>query len=186
VSIDIPSDDDNILRPQFGEAKLVVDRKDDPICLHQYVAIKRNAEIVVCRVCRREVDPFDVLLDMATDWERVTHWERELERLAEREAELKREEANTKSRLRAAHKLGAPHPRAQVFVDEMLRRLSEACDHQAIWDARRFADEFKWLEAEQQKAIADAYFAAEQRAELTARTSPKRKKRIRVIKGGGT
>jgi hypothetical protein len=130
------------------------------------------------------VDPFDVLLDMAGDWERVTHQQRTLEQLAESIAELKREESNVKGRLRSAHKLGTPHERSKVFLDEVLRQLGEACDMHAIYAVHRFVSSFKWLTPAEYKLIADAEFAAQQRSDLVARSAPKRPRRVRVINGG--
>jgi hypothetical protein len=176
--------DDKVVRPQFGDVRLIRDTAGDKICLHHYVSVRVHSRAVVCRVCNQQVDPFEILLDMMNDWERVTHHQRELATLAERTAELKREEANVKSRLRSAHKLGTPESRQTVVFDETMRRFGEACSYGALRDAEQFLASFKWLEPAQYKALADAAFAARQRAELAERVSPKRKRAVRVIKGG--
>lgn len=177
-------DDRKILRPQFGDAKLVVDHTER-FCAHEYLTLRPRSETVICRVCDADIDPFDVLLRMARDWQCVTYRRQELDKLDAQIAELKREETNVKARLRSAHKLGAPDPRTQVVFDETLRRLNEACSRQAIYDAEAFLREFKWLEAAQYKLLADAAFRANQRAEAADRASPRRKRAVRVIEGGG-
>lgn len=184
LDIDVDGSKGKILRPQFGEARLVSDLSGDKICAHQFVAVRRHSRVVVCRVCNERVDPFEVLLDMVQDWDRVTHRRQELDQLVERTAELKREEANIKSRLRSAHKLGAPDPRTTVVFDETMRRLNEACSRGAIREAEAFFRDFRRLEPAQYKAVADAAFAANQRAELADRVSPRRKRAVRVIQGG--
>lgn len=75
-----------------------------PFCAHRQIRLDNDAHRVFCRNCDVEVEPFQVLQDLAHDWSR---WE-DARGMAEREAkaararldDLLREERNAKARKR--------------------------------------------------------------------------------------
>lgn len=177
------ADDDKIVRPNFGDAPMTIDHTER-VCLHKFVTVRRHTRTVWCRVCRQEIDPFEVVLDMAGDWDMATWREREMRDLAERVDQLKVEETNTKSRIRNARKQAEqPVEKIELFFNELLRRLNEATTQGQIYDAGNWAASYRWLSPEQQRVIEDAGFRAKQRAEAAARHGG-RKRGVRVIKGG--
>lgn len=72
-------------------------------CLHRNVKLDRDAHRVFCRACDAEVDPFAVLLRLASDWERYAAHRKEARRRAvaasERLTEILRLERNARARL---------------------------------------------------------------------------------------
>ena len=100
-----------ILRPKFGgrpSNKPITTQHDGdtPVCRHEYVAIHRNARRVVCRLkkCGIELDPFDVLLSLAHEWDNVTWAEYQRNQLAREIEDLKRQRRNLKAQIRRATK----------------------------------------------------------------------------------
>ena len=175
--------EDRIIRPEFGDPPMTVDRME-PVCLHKYIVVRPRSRTVWCRSCKSEIDPFDVVEDMAHNWEHATWREREMRELANRVEQLKTEEANTKARIRNARKQADPPvEKVELYFAEWLRRLNEAADWERVRQADRWAETFSWLSPEMRKQIEDARFRANQRAEAAARTKPKRRG-VRVIKGG--
>lgn len=177
--------DDKIVRPNFGDPKMTVDRTE-PYCSHKFIAVRARSRTVWCRMCKREIDPFDVVLDVAGDWDMATWREREMRELADRVEQLKTEETNTKSRIRTARKQGEqPVGKVELYFAEWLRRLNAADDMGTVYEADRWAESFNWLTPEMSQQVNDARFRAKQRAEASARRST-RNRGVRVIKGGSS
>lgn len=174
--------DDKIDRPNFGDKPMTIDRRE-PICMHKFVTVRRHSRTVWCRVCKQEIDPFEVVIDMAGDWDMATWREEERAKLEASVAELKREETQVKARIRNARKNGEQASQAEIYFNELLRRLNEATSMGQIYDAARWSAGFKWLTPDQQRVIDDAGFRAKQRAEASARHGGRRSP-VRVIKGG--
>lgn len=109
------NDSDNVItlvQPKRDEEKLlnitVTDRKDyrQQHCKHKAVEVDEKGRIILCLQCGCAVDPFQYVLQCATDGEAVV---REIQQLHNRRDELRevvanleREEKNAKSRLRSA------------------------------------------------------------------------------------
>jgi len=176
--------DDKVIRPQFGDPKLVIDRIRGNYCRHEYVRLVYHDERVFCRSCNEEVDAFKVLINMAIAWEQVTYHQRELAEVSDRVETLKREESNVKSRLRAAHKLAAPEARSKIFFDEYLRRLNAAGTVSEVRDAHRWAADFKWLDPSHYELLKHATLRAEHRAEEYRQKNSRRNRAVRVLDGG--
>ncbi len=175
--------DDKIIRPNFGDPKMTVDRLEK-YCSHKFITVRPRSRTVLCRMCKQKIDPFDVVLDMASDWDMATWREREMRELGERVEQLKTEEANTKARIRSARKqTEQPTEKIDVFFAEMLRRINAAQNQSEIYAAEGWAKNYNWLSSEQTKTIRDAVFRARQRAEVNGRASTKRRG-VRVINGG--
>lgn len=173
----------DVVRPKFGDPKLVIDRSLSR-CTHEYLSLRSRNKTVICRGCGEEVEAFDVLEKLARSWDWATYHRKQLEEATNALEAVKREESNVKARLRSAHKLAAPEARATVFYDEYIRRLNEAKDHDAIRAAHRWANEFKWLEPQAYAAIMEATRRAGVRADETRRKTNKRGRSVRVIDGG--
>lgn len=178
-------EDDKIVRPNFGDPKMTVDRTEK-YCSHKFIVVRARSRTVWCRMCKQEIDPFDVVMDMASDWDRATWREREMRELSDKVEQLKTEEANTKARIRNARKQAEqPVEKIELFFNELLRRLNEATTQGQIYDADHWAAAYRWLSPDQQRVIEDAGFRAKQRAEAAARQVTK-KRGVRVIKGGAS
>jgi hypothetical protein len=175
---------DEVIRPNFGDPKLKIDRSSGKRCSHEYVTLRFTDKRVICRTCNREVDAFDVLKNLAISWEWCTYHGAQLDEQVDKLEELKREEANVKSRLRSAHKLAVPEGRSVVYFDELLRRLNEAESAGAIREAHRWSADFKWLDPLQYEILKGAQLRAERRSEDARRKSNRRNKTIRVLAGG--
>lgn len=176
-------DDDKIVRPSFGDPPMVIDHRE-PICLHKYILVRRRARTVWCRSCRQEIDPFDVVLDMAAEWSTATWREREAQELAQRVEQLKTEEANTKARIRNARKQAEqPVEKVELFFNEWFRRLNAVEERQGLYDVDNWVRCYNWITPEMKRQLDDARFRAVQRIEANER-APRRKRGVRVIKGG--
>lgn len=108
-------DSDNVItlvQPKRDEEKLlniiVTDRKDysQQCCKHRAVEVDEQHRLIECLQCGCAVDPFQYVLQCATDGEAVV---REIQQLHNRRDELReavsnleREEKNAKARLRSA------------------------------------------------------------------------------------
>lgn len=177
--------EDKIVRPVFGDKPMTIDRRE-PICMHKFVTVRMRSRTVWCRVCKQEIDPFEVVLDMAGDWDMATWREEERAKLEASVAELRTEETNTKARIRNARKATEqPAQKIEVYFAEWLRRLNATENQAAIYEADRWAEAFSWLSPEQAKQINDARFRAKQRAEANGRKVTRRRG-VQVIEGGKT
>ena len=109
------NDGDNVItlvQPKRDEATLlnitVGDKKtyDEQRCKHLSIEVSEKERTVHCTRCGCAVDPFDHILQCATNGERVVteiaQLHRRRDELRESIANLEREEKNAKARLRAA------------------------------------------------------------------------------------
>jgi hypothetical protein len=169
-----------ILRPNFGDPKVIVDRNSGHFCAHEYVQLRMRSRTVLCRVCREPVDAYEVLQRLALRWENCTYEQNKLAELAASIDELKREESNIKARVRNLHK-AAPEPKSKLYFEELMRRIAEINDWGGEHDLRSWMSRFKWLDSQQEAALADAMKRARRRIEDNA---PKRARRriARVVK----
>jgi hypothetical protein len=171
---------DNIVRPDFGDPKVTMDRSHGNYCSHQFVVLRQRSRTVYCRSCKEAIDPWDVLAGLAMKWEHCTWEQKKIDELEASIVELKREESNIKGRLRNAHK-GAPEPKSVLYFEELMRRVAEVSD----WEGQRAVDGwahgFKWLNAEQEVALKDAMIRARRRIEDTIAKHPKRRRIARVV-----
>lgn len=90
----------------------------EPWCSHKRVRLS-EARRVYCRDCKREVPAFDVLEDLAHDWERYMHTREDAQKRSKTAQanliELLRLERNAKSRVRSALKRA---PRCSCSEDQ--------------------------------------------------------------------
>lgn len=109
------NDSDNVItlvQPKRDEEKLlnitVTDRKDyrQQHCKHKAVEVDEKGRMILCLQCGCAVDPFQYVLQCATDGEAVVREIQQLynrrDELREAVANLEREEKNAKARLRSA------------------------------------------------------------------------------------
>lgn len=180
----ISDENGKILRPNFGDPKIVVDRNEPykATCMHKYLAVRPNSRRVLCRSCKAEVDPFDVLLDLTREWDWCTHFARQQEELEAKIAALKAEESNAKQRLRNVYKK-APEAKTTLYFEEFLRRLNEVQTQQDFWDIRTWQGSFQWLDAEQRATLKEAEILAKRRIEDSNRHRAKRGKRTVTVVG---
>lgn len=103
-------------KPQDEQAKVI---KFDPdrmpvkvrrakFCQHPYIWVEEESRMLRCRKCDAVIDPFDFMFqwackDRALELSRAA-FEREIERLRKITKELRREEINTRARLRRLNK----------------------------------------------------------------------------------
>lgn len=89
------------------EQRPVAKDERQPWCRHKRVRLT-EARRVYCRDCKREVPAFDVLDDLAHDWERYMHTREDAQARSKTAqanlTELLRLERNAKARVRAAGK----------------------------------------------------------------------------------
>lgn len=119
----------------------------DRSCPHRYSTVDDAARTLKCRKCGVDLDPFTVLAQLASEGERLVQaaqrWRREADELVERVADLRREEANCKSRIRTARRRrddeGAAQAAARAFHTGALVRQWDGLheSYQAEW-LRRF------------------------------------------------
>lgn len=171
---------DNIVRPDFGDPRMVVDRSGGKFCMHYFVVLKHHSRRVLCRQCKEEVDSFDMLVAIARTWETATWEQKKLAELEASIAELKREESNIKSRLRNAHK-GVPESKASLYFEELMRRVAEVNDWHGQRAVAEWAHSFKWLNAEQDAALKAAMVRAQRRIEDNQAKEPRRRRIARVV-----
>lgn len=73
-------------------------------CDHPRYVLLPESRTVECKKCGRQIDPFDVLVRYASDWDRIVRWRREAERrrklAGERLDEILRLERNARGRVR--------------------------------------------------------------------------------------
>lgn len=170
-----------ILRPQFGDPKVVVDRTE-PYCAHEYVALMDRSRTVKCRVCGATIEAFEVLQKLARVWENCTYRAALANEIESRLEQLKVEERNAKARVRGVRK-EAPEPKSALFYEELLRRLNAAETMKDIYDTNAWARGFKWLSSEQEAVIKDAYTRAQRRGQDAA-GKQRRRRGIKVLDGG--
>lgn len=81
---------------------------DERFCRHHRVELHQEARRVYCVDCKRETPAFDQLVKLAGEWESYKHHRdharTDAKRAQERLDDIKRQEANAKSRLRSARK----------------------------------------------------------------------------------
>lgn len=177
-------DDGKIIRPNFGDPKLFLDRTSGRTCMHEFVAVRTKTRSVVCRSCGEPVEPYDVLFNVARSWESCTYKREELERLQDEVDALKREEQNVKARIRQGYRSGE-NPKAALFFEEYMRRLNAVESRGDSYELGHWAAAFHWLTPEQESAIKEAEIRANRRIEDTERkTSKRRRRHVRVIDGG--
>lgn len=89
------------------------DHANDRYCGHHKVSLDKKRRVVLCR-CGQVIDPFDFVVKLAHGWEdemrQLQAARKEAELLRDDIARLKRDEANTKARLRTARKALASLP----------------------------------------------------------------------------
>lgn len=176
-------DDSNILRPDFGDPKIVIDRRGEYSCSHNFVQLRKKNRTVVCRQCRMVLDPFDVLEDVAQKWETCTWEEKKISELHASLDELKREEANMKGRIRGARKAAA-EPKSVLYFEELMRRVSLINNRNDEREVFSWMQGFRWLNTEQDAALKQALIRAKRRVEDTKAAEPRRPRRVRVVNGG--
>lgn len=85
-------------------------------CAHAQMELDTERRRTYCRACEAEVDNFDALVKLAQEWEtqqyRTAEATRQADDLEARVSELRREERNTKARLRRAKPAGEAAPDA--------------------------------------------------------------------------
>lgn len=171
---------DNVVRPDFGDPRMVIDRTGGNFCQHYFVVLRHHSRTVICRQCKEAVDPFDMLVTIARRWETVTWEEKKLSELEASIAELKREESNIKGRLRNAHK-GAPEPKSVLFFEELMRRVAGINNWSDQHDVAMWTQSFKWLNSEQEAALKGAMVRAQRRIEDNKAKEPRRRRVARVV-----
>jgi len=175
--------DPKVVYPSFGDPKITVDyTSGPPACTHAFVVIRPRDRIVLCRVCRAQVDPFDVLRELAREWDWATHFSQEASERADRVERLKAEEANVKARIRKVYR-GAPEPKSLLYYEEVLRRLNAAETFAELQEVRAWAAHFPWLDSKQTEVTKDAMTRAEERVRRHARKH--RRKRLAVVGAKG-
>lgn len=73
-------------------------------CPHDFMKLVGFGRFVECRVCRAELDPFEVLKKLASCWESATWLDKDIAERLVRIGELERAERNVKARLRRARR----------------------------------------------------------------------------------
>jgi len=161
--------DEKILRPKFGDPKIMLDRSE-PIqqCEHKYLFVRRRARLVVCRVCGQPTDPFHVLANLVREWEWATHHAQQADELSAKIEVLKVEEHRLKARVRNGYK-NAPEPKSKLFFDELIRRLANVETMHDLWNVDAWERGFTWLDEQQRAAEKEARIAARRRIEDSRR-----------------
>lgn len=172
-------ENEKVIRPKFGDPKLVID-DTGAFCMHEFLRLQKRDQSVWCRMCKMEVDAFDVLTKLSREWDWATHFHQKKQELQAQLEELKKEEQLVKARIKNARK-GSPEPKSTLYFEEWLRRLEAAQTYSEWSDVGGWAAKFKWLTPEQESAIREANFRAKQRCEANGR---KRGRHVKVIKGG--
>lgn len=101
---------DNLVTVDFAAERPIatVKRRRHHKCKHGYTEIDEVLRRVTCRTCDEVLDPVQVLLDLAVDWERVATTlataRRAIERKHKQLENVDRELTNAKARLRRANK----------------------------------------------------------------------------------
>jgi hypothetical protein len=177
------SDDDNIVRPEFGDPPVVEAFDPGPTCSHEFVALRPRSETVVCRVCRKPVSAFDILRRLARKWSSATWLDGELSERENRVAALKEEEQRLKGRIRGAKRGLERDSLIAAHFDELMQRTGAIEKHNDIYDVERWRTAFNWFSPEQSAALKDARIRAERRIEDNRRREPRRR-RVKVLPGG--
>lgn len=173
------SDEPKILRPAFGDPKVLLDRTAGPkLCQHTHVSVQARARRVICRMCREQVDPFEVLVTLCCDWEWATHWAQQLDERAARVESLKAEESALKQKIKRAYR-AIPEPRSQSYFEEIIRRLNGATTWNDIRQVQVWIAAFPWLDSKQTEIVKDALSRAEQRE----KRHRKKNRRLKVVTG---
>lgn len=114
-----------------------------PTCWHHRTELDGEARRVHCRDCGREVPAFDVLSDLARDWERYIHGRKEAERRCKVVeallSDLLRDERNAKARRRSWKRHEPEAVRHLRAVMELLTRYRPP-SHPATVAAQAFLD----------------------------------------------
>lgn len=176
---------DKIVRPDFGGGARVLETQDDPrpMCMHGYIQLFPRSKRVFCRSCRKELDAFDVLRDLAREWATVTWLNQDQEKLRVKIDELKAEEQRIKARIRNGRNAGERPDLIQTYFTELVARLNAIESHGELYKIDQWRLAFQWLTPEQNVVIKDAAFRAKQRCEANARKS-RPGRRVRVLDGG--
>ena len=78
--------------------------KETRLCLHKAIIVHEADRIITCSACNAVLDPFNYLLEWAKGDRRIEMWrqhaEKELKEFREKLANLKRDEKNTRARLK--------------------------------------------------------------------------------------
>ncbi len=117
--------------------------KYDLTCWHKRVSLDPDSHRVYCRDCETEVDPWEVLNHLAQNWERWAN----VRDTAKQEAkyrlgdveQVKREERNTKSRLRRAKDGLYSVSEIVAQLNELDALIDRSIDRVADEGNRRFA-----------------------------------------------
>ncbi|HCX5071764.1 TPA: hypothetical protein OZT93_000923 [Escherichia coli] len=122
----------SLVQPKRNEEKLlnitVTDRKNyiQHSCKHRVIEVCETDRVVRCTKCGCVIDPFEHILQVATDGEHIVTEIEQLHRrrdeLRESVANLEREEKNTKARLRAART-------AILYAENDLKNIEQEVNH---------------------------------------------------------
>lgn len=122
----------SLVQPKRNEEKLlnitVTDRKNhiQHRCKHRAIEVCETDRVVRCTKCGCVIDPFEHILQVATDGEHIVTEIEQLHRrrdeLRESVANLEREEKNTKARLRAART-------AILYAENDLKNIEQEVNH---------------------------------------------------------
>jgi hypothetical protein len=101
------------------------DLEAEPSCRHMRVELHHESRRVYCVDCGREVPAFDHLIKLAGEWEKYKHHRdrarADAKRAQARLDDIKRQEANAKSRLRSGRKRLTSADPVWGRVDALLR-----------------------------------------------------------------
>ena len=95
---------------QFDKKRLPINiRKDTSFCRHMHVVVCEKTRMLECEKCQTMLDPFDYLWQWANK-DRNLSWtrdalEKDIESLSTELKEMKRDERNTRSRLKRLDKI---------------------------------------------------------------------------------
>ena len=93
----------------FNPSRLPLKPKKNKFCQHRYVWVVEKTRMLTCRDCEADIEPFDFVLEWANSGAILNNNRKwllnEKKRLQARVVELKREERNTKARIRNAKKI---------------------------------------------------------------------------------
>lgn len=170
-----------ILRPNFGDPRVVTDGSYPRQCAHKYIVLYVSERKIICRQCKELVDSYRVLSDLAMDWAVATHREQEIADLEAKVEELKREAAAVRAQIRKGYKDGS-ESKIQLYYEQLLEKVNAATTWSEEHDIQMWVMQFKWLSPEQNAQVKEAV----ERMKLRIKHSKGRRRRraLQVLEGG--
>lgn len=182
----LSNEDLQALRPEFGAPRLIATSKGGRSCEHQFVAVLRDRDVVVCRSCGDEVAAIDVLRTLAHEWDWATYNSQKRDKLEKEVAELEAEEKRIKGRIRKARAelKTCGEDRVAALVDELLTRLRATTNYLEFEAVKDWFDSGRWMSGDEHRRVQEAFGIAFERVKLNGRQARAAHRGVKVVKGG--